>query len=79
MLLRCATVHYPSTEQLKYSNCTVNPLKYSKVSQGIHFHHHRQARLIHYFGWEQTSLLMYVIQCRIWVRPAYFINRVKPT
>ena len=27
ILLRCATVHYPSTKQLKYSNCTVNPSK----------------------------------------------------
>ena len=24
ILLRCATVCYPSTEQSKYSNCTVN-------------------------------------------------------
>ena len=36
----------------------------------IHFHHHHQARLIHYFGWEQTPLLM-------WVRPGYFINWVR--
>ena len=40
MLLRCATVHYPSTERSKYSNCIVNPSKllwYRK--QGIHFQH----------------------------------------
>ena len=79
MLLRCATVHYPSTEQSKYSNCTVNPSKYGKENWGIHFHHHRQACLIHYFGWEQTPLLMHVIQCRIWVRSGYFINRVRLT
>ena len=30
---------------------TVNPSKYGK---GIHFHHHRQAPLIHYFGRKQT-------------------------
>ena len=30
MLLMCATVHYPSTEQLKYSNCTVNLIMVTK-------------------------------------------------
>ena len=50
MLLRCVTVRYPSTERSKYSNCTVNPSKYGKENQGIHFYHHHQARLIHYFG-----------------------------
>ena len=30
MLLRCATVHYPSTEPSNYSNCIVNPSKYDK-------------------------------------------------
>ena len=79
MLLRSATVRYPSTEQLKYSNFTVNPSKYGKGNQGIHFHHHRQARLIHYFGQEQTPLLTHMIQCRIRVRPEYFINWIKPT
>ena len=59
----------PSTERSKYSNCTVNPLEYGKENQGIHFHHHRQARLIHYFGREQPPLLTHVIQCRIRVRP----------
>ena len=69
MLLRCATVHYPSTERLKYSNCTVNPSKCDKENQGIHFHHHHQAHLIHYFGREQTASLMHIIQCRIRVKP----------
>ena len=49
LLLRCATVHYPNTERLKYSTCTVNPFKYLE-NQDILFHHHHQARLIHYFG-----------------------------
>ena len=75
MLLRCATVHYPSTKQSKYSNCTVNPSKYGKENQGMHFHHHCQACLIH---WEQTPLLMHVIQYRILITPRYFINWVKP-
>ena len=57
MLLRCVTARYPSTGWSKYSNCTVNPSKYGKENQGIHFHHHRQACLIHYFGWEQTPSL----------------------
>ena len=78
MFLRFATVRYPSTERSKYANCTVNPSKYGKENQGIHFHHHRQARLIHYFGREQTPLLTHVIQSRIRVRPGYFINRVRP-
>ena len=79
ILLRYVTVHYASTEWSKYSTCMVNPSKYGKENQGIHFHHHhRQAHLIHYFGQEQTPLLMHVIQCRIWVRPGYFINWVRP-
>ena len=32
MLLRYATVPYPSIEQLKYPNCTVNLSKYDKKS-----------------------------------------------
>ena len=66
------------TEQSKYSNCAVNLSKYGKENQGIHFHHHHQACLIHYFGWEQTSLLTYVIQWRNQVRPRYFTKRVRP-
>ena len=62
---------YPSTKRSKYSNYTVNPSKYGKENQGIHYHHHRQARLIHYFGGEQTPLLTHVIQCRIQVRPMH--------
>ena len=30
---------------MKYSNCTVNPLKYGKEKQGMHFRHHCQASL----------------------------------
>ena len=30
ILLRCASACYPTTERLKYSNCTVNPSKYGK-------------------------------------------------
>ena len=48
---------YPNTERSKYSNYTVNPSRYGKENRGIHFHHHRQVRLIHYFGREQTPLL----------------------
>ena len=77
MLLKCATVHYPSTERSEYSNCRVTPSKYDKENQGIHFHH-RQVRLIHYFGWDQTPLLTHMIQCRIWITPGYFINLVRP-
>ena len=77
MLLKCVAVYYPSTKRSKYSNYTVNPSKYSKENQGIHFYHHRQARLIHYFGREQTPLLTHVIQYRIRVRPGCFINRVR--
>ena len=69
--LRCATVRYTSTEWSKYSNCTVIPSKYGKENQWIHFHHHCQAHLIHYFGQEQVPLLKYVIQCRIQVRFAW--------
>ena len=50
-----------------------------KKNQGIHFHHHRQAYLIHYFGLKQTPLLAHVTQCRIRVRPGYVINQVRPT
>ena len=53
MLLKCATVHYPSTERSKYSNCTVNPSEYDEQNQGIHFHYQWQAHLqsvTHYFG-----------------------------
>ena len=28
LLLRCVTVYYPSTEQSKYFNCTVNSSKH---------------------------------------------------
>ena len=72
-----ATVRYPSTEQSKYSNCTVTS-KYGKENQVMHFHHHHQAHLIHYFCQEQMPLIMHMIQCRILVKPGYFINWVRP-
>ena len=78
MFLRCLSMRYPSTEWSKYSNCTINPSKYGKENQGIHFHHHHQECLIHYIGREQMPLLTDVIQCRIRVRPGYFISRVRP-
>ena len=49
ILLRCATVQYPSTKQSRHPNCTVNPSKYHGKNQEIHFHYHYQAHLIHYF------------------------------
>ena len=33
LLLRCATVCYPSTEQLQYSNCTVIPSKINMLKK----------------------------------------------
>ena len=35
-----------------------------------------QARLIHHFDQGQTLLSTHVIQCRIWVRPEYFMQRM---
>ena len=55
-----------------------NRVTYGKENQGIHFHDHCQAYLIHYFGQEQVPLLTHVIQCRIQVIPRYFINQVRP-
>ena len=34
MLLKCATVHYPSIEQSKYSNCTVTLSEYDERKSG---------------------------------------------
>ena len=68
-------MHYPSTKLSKYYNCTVKLSKYDKENQGIHFHHYRQVHLIHYFGREQTPLLMHVIQCRIRIRPGYLLYK----
>ena len=67
----------PKYSRSKYSNCTVNPSKYDKENQGIHFYHYRQAHLIYYFVRAQTPILTHVIQCRIRVRPGYFINLVR--
>ena len=64
-------------EWSKYSNCTINSSKYLRRNQQIHFHHHHQIHLIHYFVGIQM-LLLHVIQYRIWVRPGYFINQVRP-
>ena len=72
-------MHYPSTKPSKHSNCTLNSSRYGKENQGIHFHYHHQAHLFHYFGREQMPLLAHLIQCRIRVRPEYFINLVRPT
>ena len=44
---------YPSTQQSKYSNCIVNPLKYFEEYHKIPFHHHCQVCLIHYFDQHQ--------------------------
>ena len=41
----CDCVHYPSTKQTKYSNCTVNSSKYFEKNQEMHLHHHHQACL----------------------------------
>ena len=46
-------------------------------NQAVHFHHHHQACLIHYYGRKQMPLLMHMIQHRIQVRPGYFINRIR--
>ena len=35
ILLRCTIVHYPRTNQSKYSNCTVSLFKYFEVNQDI--------------------------------------------
>ena len=76
----------------KYTYQTIKIIKQSKSliiyshsfqtsweSREIHFHHHRQMLLIYYFGQDQTPLLMHVFKRRIWIRPEYFINRIKPT
>ena len=63
ILSKCVSMHYPSTEWSKYSNCTINP-----------FHHHCQGCLIHHFDQGQTSLSTHVIQFRSQVRPGYFIK-----
>ena len=39
ILLRCVTECYPSTEQSKCCNNTVNPSKYLKENQEIYFYH----------------------------------------
>ena len=49
ILLKCATMSYPSTHRLKYSNQTVSSLKYLEENQEICFYYHHQARFIHYF------------------------------
>ena len=59
----------------KCSNCTVNPLKYLEENQEIPFHYHCKTCL----NQDQISLLMYMIQCTIWVWPGHFINWVRPT
>ena len=47
VLLRCVTVCYPSTEQLKCSNYKVIPLNaYLEENEKIHLYHHCQTHLI---------------------------------
>ena len=53
--------------------------EYLEDNQKIRFHHHRWTCSLHYFDQDQTPLLMYVVQCRIWVTPWHFINQVRPT
>ena len=71
MLQRCATVCYPSTERSKYSNYTVS-LQNNKLKKirGYIF----IIIVKNYFGREQTSLLMHMIQWRIQVTRGYYIN-----
>ena len=45
----------------------------------VNFHHHHQPHLNHYFDQGQTSLLMHTIQCKIRVRPRYFIKQMRLT
>ena len=56
-----------SKHWLEYSNCTVTSLKCLQENQEIHFHHHTQACLIHYFS--RTRCLLHVINSKIHVRP----------
>ena len=47
VLLGCATLCYPSTEQLKCCNYMVSPSNaYLEENEKIHFHHHCQTHLI---------------------------------
>ena len=48
-------LHYSSIEWLKYSNCTVNLLKYPDENKDC------QVRLIRYFSQDQMPLLAHVI------------------
>ena len=73
ILSRSATVHYPSTEQLKYSNCAVS----QSNLQEICIHCHSTAHLIHHFD-QGHMYSTVVIQHRIWVRPDIFIKWVRP-
>ena len=51
----------------------------SKYLEEIPFHRHCQARLIHHFNHSQTPWSMHMIQCRIRIRPRYFIKQIRPT
>ena len=59
---------YPSSS-LKYSDNQWPDSKQLEQNWEIHFHHHQG----------QTLSTTHVIQCRILVRPGYFINRVRLT
>ena len=69
-------MHHPSTEQVKYSNCTVNPSKYQS---GDELPLSLSSILDQYFGQDHMPLLTHMIQCRTLVRPGYFIIWVRPT
>ena len=54
-------------------------LEVSEENQEIPFYYHCKTCLNHCFDQDQVSLLMYMIQCTICVRPGYFITWVRPT
>ena len=59
ILLRCATVHYPSRKQSKYSNSqTVNPSKCVEENQKLCSYHHHHRCLYHYFVWSGPDAII---------------------
>ena len=60
ILLRCAIVHYPSTNQSKYSNCTVSLFKYFEVNQDIcMLQSSPLSTLNSYFCWNQVPIVIH--------------------
>ena len=55
----CETVVIQALKDWNALICS-QPLQNLEESHGTHFHHDRQARLIHYFDEDQTPLLTYV-------------------